>query len=263
LSTVGIRSFGVYSFLVWRQVRVRIDDADGNGQLCLVEGWRVEGLEKLEPVNRETTPSVIAAQIRSRIMDGTFPPGFQLGEAQLAGRLHVSRGPVREAFQRLVQEGLLETRRNRGVFVTSLDGDDVADVYLARRAIEREAVTILTRRGDEAAFDNLDEWVDDMSLAAGRKAWEDLADADLRFHESLVRSSNSKRLQRMFSTLLVETRMCLARLESAYPVHARLVQEHRNLLGAMRQGDERAALDLIDAHLEDAVKDLSNAQDSA
>jgi len=220
-------------------------------------------LEKLEPVNRETTAGVIAAQIRGRIMDGTFPPASQLGEAQLAGRLNVSRGPVREALQRLIQEGLLETRRNRGVFVASLDGDDVADVYLARRAIEREAVAILARRADETAFDSLDESVDDMSSAADRKAWEDLADADLRFHESLVRSSNSKRLQKMFSTLLIETRMCLARLETAYPVHKRLVQEHRNLLGAMRQGDERTALELIDAHLEDAVRDLYHAQNPA
>lgn len=231
--------------------------------MCRAEGWEVEGLEKLEPVNRETTPGVIASQIRGRIMDGTLPPGFQLGEAQFAGRLNVSRGPVREAFQRLVQEGLLETRRNRGVFVASLSKGDVADVYLARRAIEREAVTILTRRADGEVFDSLDESVDDMSSAAGRKAWEDLADADLRFHESLVRSSNSKRLQRMFSTLLVETRMCLAWLESAYPVHKRLVQEHRNLVGAMRKGDERTALGLIDAHLEDAVKDLCDIQDSA
>lgn len=220
-------------------------------------------MEKLEPINRETTPSVIAVQIRSRIMDGTFPPESQLGEVQLAGRLNVSRGPVREALQRLIQEGLLETRRNRGVFVASLDGDDVADVYLARRAIEREAITILVRRADDAAFDRLGELVEDMSSAAERGAWEELADADLRFHETLVRSSNSKRLQRMFSTLLVETRMCLARLESAYPVHKRLVQEHRNLLGAMRQGDKSAALALIDAHLKDAVDDITRAENDS
>jgi DNA-binding GntR family transcriptional regulator len=64
----------------------------------------------------------------------------------------------------------------------------------------------------------------------------------------------------MFSTLLIETRMCLAQLQNAYPVHKRLVEEHRNLLGAMRQGDERAALALIDAHLKDAVKDLTSTR---
>ena len=213
-------------------------------------------MEKLEPVNRETTAGVIAAQIRARIMDGTFSPGSQLGEAQLAARLNVSRGPVREALQRLIQEGLLENRRNRGVFVISLDEDDIRDVYLARGAIEREAAKILIRRRDAEAIDHLQVLVERMSAAAKNHEWPELAESDLSFHEALVRFSRSKRLQRMFRTLLVEARMCLAALESAYPVHERLVREHRNIHDAIRRGDERGALELIDAHLGDAVKDL-------
>lgn len=216
----------------------------------------MRGLEKLEPVNRETTPGVIAAQIRARIMDGTFPPGTQLGEAQLASRLGVSRGPVREALQRLIQEGLLVGRRNRGVFVISLDEDDIADVYLARGVIEREAARILVRRADTEALNRLEETVDRMTEAARRGEWPALADFDLRFHELLVGSSRSKRLQRMYATLLVETRMCLSALESAYPVHERLAREHRSILAAMRRGDEQETLDLLEAHLRDALEDL-------
>ena len=216
----------------------------------------LQGVEKLEPVNRETTAGVIAAQIRARIMDGTFSPGSQLGEAQLAARLNVSRGPVREALQRLIQEGLLQNRRNRGVFVTSLNDDDIADVYLVRGTIEREAAKILVRRGDAQALDRLEELVDRMSVVAKEGEWRELADLDLRFHESLVRFSGSERLQRVFGTLLVETRMCLAALESAYPVPEELVEEHRNVLAAMREGDERKVMELIDAHLRTAVEDL-------
>jgi DNA-binding GntR family transcriptional regulator len=217
----------------------------------------LRGVEKLEPVNRETTAGVIAAQIRARIMDGTFSPGSQLGEAQLAARLDVSRGPVREALQRLIQEGLLENRRNRGVFVTSLNDDDIADVYLVRGAIEREAAKVLVRRADAQALDRLEELVDRMSVVAKEGEWQELADLDLRFHESLVQSSGSKRLQRVFGTLLVETRMCLAALESAYPVPEELVEEHRNVLRALREGDERKVMELIDAHLRAAVEDLT------
>lgn len=220
----------------------------------------MRGLDRLEPVNRDTTAGVIAAQIRARIMDGTFPPGFQLGEARLASRLDVSRGPVREALQRLIQEGLLVSKRNRGVCVISLGKEDVGDVYLARGAIEREAAKILIRRRDEGAFEGLEELIERMSDAAKRREWPELAELDLRFHETLVRYSHSKRLQRMFGTLLVEARMCLSELESAYPVHERLVREHRSILAAMRRGEEREALDLIDAHLRDAVRDLTTNQ---
>jgi DNA-binding GntR family transcriptional regulator len=194
-------------------------------------------------------------------MDGTFAPGAQLGEVQLANRLMVSRGPIREAMQRLVQEGLLETRRNRGVFVITLSDDDVRDVYQARRVIEREAIRTLLQRPDkQEVFDKLEKLVATMNSAANKGEWESLVESDLRFHEQLVGLSSSMRLRRMFDTLLVETKMCMMRLKSAYPVHGRLAYEHQEFLDAMRGGNEREALTLIDAHLAGAVMDLVSAK---
>jgi len=221
-----------------------------------------EGLEELEPINRETTAQIIAAQIRDRITNGTFPLGSQVREAQLAVRLKVSRGPVREALQRLVQEGLLRSERNQGVFVISLGEDDIADIYLARGAIEGTAILTLMRHRDTEAFDRLQYLVDRMSVIAEEGRWKELADLDLRFHESLVDASNSERLRRMYGTLLAETRMCLAALESAYPIRKRLVDEHRKLLAAMRSGSEQEALQLVRSHLEDAVDDLTAKEQS-
>ncbi|MEO6492457.1 MAG: GntR family transcriptional regulator, partial [Ilumatobacteraceae bacterium] len=79
---------------------------------------------------------VIADQIRDRIIDGSYTPGEQINEANVAAELGISRGPVREALQRLNQEGLLISYRNRGVFVVELSVDDVAEIYEARAAIE-------------------------------------------------------------------------------------------------------------------------------
>jgi DNA-binding GntR family transcriptional regulator len=218
------------------------------------------GLEKLEPVGWESTAGIIAARIRERIIDGTFAPGSQLGEAQLAERLGVSRGPVREAMQRLIQEGLLSNRRNRGVCVISLGEDDVADIYFARSVLEKEAARTWIRAGDAAPLDELEDLTVRMAEVAGSVEWAELTALDLRFHETLVAASGSKRLVRMFGTLVAETRICLSNLEPAYPVHERLVEEHRNLLAAIRRGDEPATLALIEAHLADAVRDLGNAE---
>lgn len=214
------------------------------------------GIEKLEPVGWESTAGIIASRIRERIIDGTFAPGSPLGEAQLAARLGVSRGPVREAMQRLIQEGLLTNRRNRGVCVVSLGEKDIADVYFARSVIEKEAARILIRSDGVAAFGELEDLAARMSEAAGAVEWAELTNLDLRFHETLVGASGSGRLVRMFGTLVAETRICLSQLEPAYPAHERLVEEHRSLLAAMRRGDETKTLDLIEKHLADAVRDL-------
>ena len=90
----------------------------------------------LEPVVQESTPALIARSLRRAISSGEFPPGTQLGEAALARQLGVSRGPLREAMQRLTQEGLLVSHRNRGLFVPDLTPEAVSDMYLLRRAIE-------------------------------------------------------------------------------------------------------------------------------
>jgi DNA-binding GntR family transcriptional regulator len=213
-------------------------------------------LERIEPVNLDTTAELIAAQVRSRIMDGTFPAGSQIREARLAVRLNVSRGPVREALQRLIQEGLLVNRKNRGVFVVSLGEEDIRDVYLAREVIESEAAKVLIRRGDAESVKRLEGLVKRMSVAAEKHEWPELADWDLGFHEALVQSTRSKRLQRMFGTLLAEARMCLLALETAYPIHQRLVREHGNILDAIRRGDEPQALQLVHGHLRGAAEDL-------
>src|SRR3954468_19098287 len=100
-------------------------------------------LGELEPVPRRSTVEIIADQLRSAIMYGSLPPGSQLGEADLAAKLGVSRGPLREAMQRLVQEGLLRSERHRGLFVIDMDAADVRDVYQARLAIERAACQLI------------------------------------------------------------------------------------------------------------------------
>lgn len=219
------------------------------------------GLEKLEPVGWESTAGIIASRIRARIIDGTFAPGSPLGEAQLASRLGVSRGPVREAMQRLIQEGLLTNRRNRGVCVISLGEDDITDIYFARSIIEKEAARTLIRTGDTASLGELEDLTARMSEAAGTVEWAELTNLDLRFHETLVGASGSGRLVRMFGTLVAETRICLSQLEPAYPVHEHLVEEHRSLLDAMRRGDERRTLEFIDKHLADAVRDLRESRE--
>lgn len=220
----------------------------------------MRNLEKIGRSGGEPTAGTIACRIRDRITDGTFQPGMRLGEARLARDFDVSRGPVREALQRLVQEGLLRNERNRGVFVAFLDEEDILDIYRARAAIERVAALSLARRGDKETFEELEGLVGWMSTAAGENDWASCSDLDLRFHEALVRSSGSKRLQRMFGTLLGETRMCLAALESAYPIREDLVEEHRSLLAAMRRGDEREVAGLVRAHLQDAVDDLTGGR---
>ncbi|MFJ9780608.1 GntR family transcriptional regulator [Amycolatopsis sp. NPDC101161] len=215
-------------------------------------------LPEIEPVSRESTAAVIARQLRDAIMTGALPPGTQLGETELASRFQVSRGPLREAMQHLVSEGLLRSERHRGLFVIDLEPGDVYDIYAARSAIERAAMLRALRGGErDRIADILEQTVTEMATAASEDDPNALSTADLRFHEALINASGSKRLVRMARTLLIETRMCLTALQSTYQRVEERVEEHTKLIQALRDGDEETALTLLEAHMEDAVQRLA------
>lgn len=213
-------------------------------------------LADIEPVSRESTAAIIARQLRDAIMNGSLLPGAQLGETELAARFQVSRGPLREAMQRLVSEGLLRSERHRGLFVIDLEPNDVYDIYVARSAIERAAAILILRGDREQAATVLDETVRDMAAAADEDDPTALSEADLRFHEALISASGSRRLVRMARTLMIETRMCLSLLQQTYQRVEERVNEHNRIIEAIRDGDQSRVLTLLEAHMEDAVQRL-------
>jgi DNA-binding GntR family transcriptional regulator len=209
----------------------------------------------LEPLRRDSTPERIAAQLRSGIVTGRLAPGQALREVEVARQLGVSRGPVREAFQRLIQEGLLEAQPARGVFVAQLTADDITDLYLARGAVETTAARLLASSGSAKPIDELSAALAELE-AAPADNWHELVSLDLHLHEVLVRSTGSKRLARMFDTLAAETRLCMVALESFYPERADLVTEHAEIVEAIRQRDAAAATRFLDRHMADSVRRL-------
>jgi DNA-binding GntR family transcriptional regulator len=212
----------------------------------------------LEPLQLRSTPELIADRLRAEILSGAFQPDAQLSEVALATQLKVSRGPVREAMQRLIQEGLLRSERSRGVFVVELDHVDARDVYLARAAVERTAAEIVTREADPDTLVELENVLNLMSAAEGHD-WNELITQDLAFHQTLVDAAGSPRLTRMFRTLVAETRLCMLRLEPFYGEPGEVLAEHRAILDAVRSGSQRTVDRLVRVHMEVSAARLSPA----
>lgn len=212
--------------------------------------------EGFQPISQESTPALIAAQLREHISRGSMAPGAQLVEMEIASALGVSRGPIREAIQRLTQEGLLVSIRNRGVFVAEFGQDDIRDIYEARTAVEKAAAGILVAGDHALAGEELLLKVDDMEAARMKNNSEAMSAADVAFHERLVEMAASPRLSRMHGTLLTETRMCLNRLEGRYLDESVRVAEHRHIAEALSTGDANELMKLLDAHKDDALARL-------
>jgi len=206
---------------------------------------------------RATYASMVTEWLRENIVNGTLEPGTQLSEVDLATSFGVSRGPVREALQRLIQEGLVRSEPHRGVFVPVLSEEDVVDIYLVRDALESSAVKhIIASSRSAAAADALDGLVKLMADAMAAGDWEGVGTYGLQFHTALVASTDSPRLQRMFNTVISETQLCLRALTGA-EARSDLVAEHRKIAEWILEGDTEQALRALKQHFEDAVVTLT------
>ena len=167
----------------------------------------------------------IAEQLRQLIIDGSFAPGQQISEMLVSRQLRLSRGPLREALQRLSQEGLLVSKRNRGNFVIELTREDVDEIYRAREVLEFAAAEIIAAQTTERrqdVSDGLTETALRLTEAAAVGDWSQVLKLDLEFHTALVSSSDNTRLLRAYTTLATEALICMTNLEQAYPAPASL-----------------------------------------
>ena len=212
----------------------------------------------MEPISRTTLSGQVTERLRDGILAGLYSQGEQLNEAELARRFGVSRGPLREAMQRLIQEGLLRNRPHRGVFVPELTDEDLVDIYFAREAMETAAVRRILAVGEAASVSRrLATDVDRMVEALREQDWNTVVDHDLRFHTRLVDAANSPRLSRMYSALIAETRLCLHMLVSGFTGWKNFVEEHVALVDRLAAQDASSAERAIRRHLHEPVKSLS------
>ena len=226
---------------------------------------RTGGPAPVFPVARTSTVDLIAQELRSAIYSGALPVGSSLREVEISRQLGVSRSPLREAAQRLVQEGLLTAVPGRGLRVTKIVGDGIIDVYNARLAIESQAVRIVAERvrnGDRSPLSAITQALVSLITAShGEDPWT-IGDADLGFHRTLVNEARSARLSRAMATLAVETRITSLSAHDGYVVRRSVSPTYQQLIDALEIGDADAAVAALSSQFQEAIKRLLGEDDS-
>jgi DNA-binding FadR family transcriptional regulator len=201
----------------------------------------------------------VARDLAAAIADETYLVGRRLpSERELAQNFGVSRPTVREAIIALELDGLVEVRTGSGVYVISRDprggkagATDVGPFELleARHAIESEACALAAVRISDATLDELEALAGQMDVADTAQAEE----ADRRFHLLIAAASQNSVISDTVVALW-EARarspqyQLLSRKALAAGVAPR-VDEHRDILRALRKRDPRAARNAMRQHL--------------
>jgi len=196
--------------------------------------------------------------LREQILDGDLAPGTVLGEVEQANRLGVSRTPLREALARLASDSLVSPHSGRGVVVTEVSVDRVAELFEVRGALEEQAARLAARRRDPAVFERLQA---ELRLAPAL-----LENGDPARHEyyELVARLDAAIDEAVQNPLLVATltgvRTHVARIRRlAHDNPERLreaAREHLMIVDAIVDGSESLAAHATQLHLHRSLKNI-------
>ncbi len=195
--------------------------------------------------------------IRRRILDNVWSPGYQALEQEIALQLGMSRTPVHEALMRLAKEGLVEVAPRRGMRVLPVSPTDMREIYEILTALESMAAEVLAARNPTAAelqpLITATQAMEQALIADDLEAW---ASADEQFHEKLVVMAGNKMLSvavMRYWDRAHRARMFTLRLRPK-PVNS--TKEHMALVERLQAGDPAGAAAVNRQHRERASREL-------
>jgi DNA-binding GntR family transcriptional regulator len=191
--------------------------------------------------------------LRELVLIGEIPPGCRVNEVELAQRMRISRGPLREAIRHLISEGLLVYVPHRGAYVPQADMPELYALFELRAALECAAARLAAARRTEAGLASLRQVSADSrrGFDAGRRFPYRL---DIAFHRTLLDAADSPRIADQVR--LVQQQVILLRSRHEVDaVHTRSsMDDHDGLIAAIAARDEGRAAEVMAIHL-DRVRD--------
>jgi phosphonate utilization transcriptional regulator len=203
----------------------------------------------IEILRNPTLTPQVQEELERRILTGDLMPGDKLNEEEIAGKLDVSRGPVREAFRALESAGLVRTEKNRGVFVRQVSITEADELDEVRAGLDELVGRLLAARITPAEVAELREMLKKMQQVARSRSVADYYPLNVRFHDRMAELTGNGTLlaayRRLVNELHLYRRETLARNAASFPVSTR---EHAAIVDALARGDADLAGKLLYEH---------------
>jgi DNA-binding GntR family transcriptional regulator len=194
--------------------------------------------------------------LRHAIVTMRIRPGEKLSEQDLARRFGVSRQPVREAFIKLAESGLVRVLPQRGTMVVKISIEAVEDARFIREAIECAVAREAARRGDARALAEVRACLDDAAEAMAAGDAERFFSLDEEFHQRLAAAAGRPNAWRVVEEQKAQMdRVRYLDMSDAIPMKTVMAQ-HLAILAAIDGGDPRAAETAMQVHLTEILVSL-------
>ncbi len=212
--------------------------------------------------SKNSTSKTIYHQLREEIINLDLVPGVNISEKELSKKYNVSRTPVREAFVRLSQEGLVSIYPQKGTVVSLIDLSAVEEGRFLREHLER---AVIKQACEEFPKENI--FVLEMNLKFQQMYMQDhdykkLFEADEEFHRIIFEGCNKKRIWATIHEMSTDfQRIRLLRLTTNFTWNSIYLQ-HKSIVDAIKNKTSEIAEEVMKEHLNMVIFDKDQVKES-
>lgn len=200
-------------------------------------------------------PQLVSA-LRQAIIASELRPGAALSEKDIASRFGVSRQPVREAFIKLSEAGLVQILPSRGTYVMKISLREVANARFVREAVECALARSASRLIDPGGVARLRRLVAEQAAVAARGDYSGFTALDEAFHQAIAEIVDCDYAARVVESARAQTdRVRYLSLPGTSPVQL-LITQHNAIVDALEAGDPDMAATAMRIHLREILNAL-------
>jgi DNA-binding GntR family transcriptional regulator len=218
----------------------------------IVESPARPQLLALQPLNTNVSFRDQAyAALKQAIMDADIyahREEIRLDERQLSSALGVSRTPIREAMTLLEQEGFLRTEPRRGVFIIRKTKKQIVEMIEMWAALESMAARLATINASDADISALRHMFDEFINSTPAEHIEEYSDANIAFHQAIIRLSGSHLMGKTIENLFIHVRAIRRMTISQSDRASRSIADHMRIIEALETRNTELAEGLVRQH---------------
>jgi DNA-binding GntR family transcriptional regulator len=227
-----------------------------------------EAPHKLKRIRaRNNLKETVYQRLKEAIVKGLFPQGYMLNESELTKAMNISRTPLREAFNRLRAEGLIQAIPNRGVRVVEFSKEDMLELTRVREVLEitflPQSMENITNQDIKAIRKALVEAESEIKDALTEddlnQAHQRYLEADNLLHDRLVEACGNKYWIGLYNNIKNRVRMCGQQTVKIPSRFLKAIEQHHAILDALEKKDAELACQVMVTHISNVQKSVIQA----
>jgi DNA-binding GntR family transcriptional regulator len=224
-----------------------------------MEAWNMKGGHLVDlkvKIQPSSTRDAVYLTLKEQILTMELAPGTSISEKEISLLLEVSRTPVRESFQRLAQEGLLEIYPQRGTTVSLIDPDLVEEARFMREQLERAVIRLASQSFPDEFLSKLHMNVSLQKVSMDHQDYKQMFELDEAFHRTIFegcKKSNTWAVIQQINAHLNRSRMLRLSADHHWD---HLYLQHQEMVQAIQAKDADRAEQLMKEHLHLTIDDL-------